>query len=104
MNIFIFGPSCSGKSSLSQFLYSQLGDDWIHLDRDDLIEKEGILDENADKEIDNRLEAKSKFIIDAQIPWRDKKTGELYFLVFPPLKTLTDRDEKRTKDLLRDFL
>jgi len=101
MNIFIFGPSCSGKSSLAQFLHSQLGEDWIYLDRDDLIEKENIPEEHADKEIDNRLEFKSKFIVDAQIPWRDKKIGELYFLVFPPLEILIHRDEKRTKDLLR---
>ena len=101
MNIFIFGPSCSGKSSLSQFLYEQLGEKWTYLDRDDLIEKENVPEEHADKEIDNRLESKSKFIVDAQIPWRDKKIGELYFLVFPPLEILIHRDEKRTKDLLR---
>lgn len=100
MNVFIFGPSCSGKSSLSKTLQESLGDEWTYLDRDDLTQKEGIKEEDADEVIDQRLG--NRFIIDAQIPWREKKAGEFYFLIFPPLEELLKRDALRTKNLNRE--
>lgn len=56
--------------------------------------------------IDSVLEAKIKalahnVIIDAQVPWREKREGELYFSIQPPLNVLLDRDQLRTQHLNR---
>ncbi|MCP5504076.1 MAG: hypothetical protein H7A41_02870 [Chlamydiales bacterium] len=101
MNIFIFGASCSGKSTLSAALHETLGSDWTYLDRDDLIDKEGFKEEAVDTEIERRITEKSYCIIDAQTPWRERKEGELYFRISPPLDVLLHRDALRTKQLKR---
>ena len=67
--IYVFGPSCSGKSSLAQALQEDLGNDWSYLDRDDLIEQKLCSEEDADKFLEAKItKNKNKWIIDTQIP------------------------------------
>jgi chloramphenicol 3-O-phosphotransferase len=100
--VYIFGPSCSGKSTLGQALQQQLGDQWTYLDRDQLIENGLCIESAADKTLEEKIQAVSnKVIIDAQIPWRAKKKEEVYCLLLPPLKTLLERDALRTEYLKR---
>jgi adenylate kinase family enzyme len=100
MAIYIFGASCSGKSTLSKALQKSLGNEWIRIDRDDLIEQEAYSD--ADAVLEEKIQLiKDKIIIDAQIPWRKKRVGEFYFFVLPPLQTLLERDAVRTMRLKR---
>ncbi len=101
--IFVFGASCSGKSSLCEMLMNRLGREWTYIDRDAIVD-EGVPEEKANQEIEGRIGKVGKFIVDAQIPWREKGKGERYFLVHPPLKELLKRDEKRTERLGRDEL
>lgn len=100
--IFLFGPSCSGKSTLGKALQNTLGSEWTYLDRDDLIEQQVCTDSTADKALEERMESiKNKVIIDAQIPWRERRASEFYFLVLPPLEVLLKRDAERTRRLQR---
>lgn len=104
--LFIFGPSCGGKSTLAKALFQQLGPSWTYLDRDQLIEDGLCIEEKADEMIENSiLSFQSKdqhIVIDTQIPWRAQKSkGELYVLVFAPLSELFARDLKRTIQLHR---
>lgn len=100
--IFVFGPSCSGKSTLAQALQRNLGSEWTYIDRDDIIEQNVCTESTADQTLEERIKAiKSKIIIDAQIPWREKQKGEFYFMVLPPLEVLLKRDAKRTIKLNR---
>ena len=102
MHLFIFGPSCSGKSTLALALKNSLGEDWRSIDRDDLIEQNICTEDKANQTIDGRIASlKANTIIDAQIPWRDKKEGEFYFVVLPPLAVLLGRDSNRTQRLKR---
>ena len=101
MNIFIFGPSCSGKSTLAKDLKERMEESWSVLDRDDLVQKEWIQEAKANEEVDRRLEGQTRMIVDAQVPWRDKKAGELFFLVYPSLDVLLERDAARTGRLKR---
>ena len=95
--IFLFGPSCSGKSTLGQALQKNLGSAWTYIDRDDLIEQKACIESTADRTLEERIQAiKGKIIIDAQIPWREKHKGEFYFMVLPPLEVLLKRDAERT--------
>ncbi len=94
--IFIFGPSCSGKSTLAQALEKKWGPKWTRIDRDVLIESRECSDIDANAMLDQKIRMiKEKIIVDAQIPWREKQKGECYFLVLPPLEILIQRDEKR---------
>lgn len=100
--IFLFGPSCSGKSTLGQALYENLGSEWTYIDRDDLIEKNVCTESTADRTLEKRIQSiKDKIIIDAQIPWREKQKDEFYFMVLPPLEVLLKRDAERTIKLKR---
>ncbi len=100
--IFLFGPSCSGKSTLGQALQKDLGGDWIYIDRDDLIEQNVCSESTADRTLEQRIQSiKGKIIIDTQIPWREKQKGEFYFMVLPPLEILLKRDAERTVKLQR---
>jgi adenylate kinase family enzyme len=100
--IFLFGPSCSGKSTLGKALQSNLGSEWTYLDRDDLIEQNVCTDLTANKTLEERIQSvKNKIIIDAQIPWRERREGEFYFMVLPPLEVLLARDAARTITLQR---
>jgi len=104
--LFVFGPSCGGKSTLSKALVQQLGPSWTYLDRDRLIENGLCIEENADEMIEERiLSFQSKdqnVVVDAQIPWRAQKNkDELYVLVYAPLAELLSRDAKRTARLRR---
>ena len=102
MNIYIFGPSCSGKSTLAKTLQQRLGDQWTYLDRDQLIESGLCPESAADTTLEERIQAvKTRVIIDAQIPWKEKKEEEIYCLLLPPLGTLLERDAQRTKALNR---
>lgn len=85
--IFLFGPSCSGKSTLAKALHNHFGNEWTYIDRDDLIEQNLCTDLTADATLEERIRSiKNKVIIDAQIPWRKKREGEFYFRVLPPSK------------------
>ncbi|MBP7074349.1 MAG: AAA family ATPase [Rhabdochlamydiaceae bacterium] len=96
IRIFIFGPSCSGKSTLAEALQKKWGPNWTRIDRDDLSEAGCYSEMEANALLDQKIQTiKDNFIIDAQIPWREKKEGECYFLVLPPLGVLIQRDEKR---------
>ena len=99
--VCIFGPSCSGKSTLAQALSKELA--WTYIDRDGLIETNLCTDDTANALIDKKIgELKSRIVIDAQLPWRVKKERELFCLVLPPIEILLERDAKRTINLSRD--
>lgn len=96
--IYIFGPSCSGKSTLAKHLQKSLGTSWSYIDRDELECDES----KADQALDEKIQAvKDKVIVDAQIPWREKAKKEVYCLLLPPLETLLERDAQRTERLRR---
>lgn len=100
--IYLFGASCSGKSTLGQALLSHLGNQWTYVDRDDLIDQGLCSDTTADVTLEAKIQQiRNRVIVDAQIPWKKKEKGELYFLVLPPLQTLLDRDTQRTSELQR---
>lgn len=100
--IFLFGPSCSGKSTLGKVLQMNFGDKWTYIDRDDLIEQNLCTDSTADKTLEERIQLiKNNIIVDAQIPWREKMMGEFYFMILPPLEVLLKRDSDRTNKLQR---
>lgn len=100
--IYIFGASCSGKSSLAQALHKKLGNEWTYLDRDLFIETGTCTDDTANAFLDLKIgEIKSRVIVDAQIPWKIKEKGDLYLLMHPPLNVLLERDSVRTANLQR---
>jgi len=99
--IFVFGPSCSGKSTLGKALQKSLGGEWTYVDRDDLIEQNVCTESTANTTLDDRIRSINNIIIDAQIPWREKRKGELYCMVLPPLEVLLKRDTERTVELRR---
>ncbi len=103
--LFVFGPSCGGKSTLSKALVQQLGPSWTYLDRDLLIEEGLCIEEKADQLIEESIlffQSKDQHVVvDAQIPWRVQKKDELYVLVYAPLPELLIRDSKRTVQLHR---
>ncbi len=103
--IFLFGASCSGKSTVGKALQHRLGNDWTYIDRDELIESELATDSTANALLDEKIQRIGKHsIIDAQIPWREKKAGELYFLILPPLSILLERDAVRNLRLKRSII
>lgn len=98
--LFIFGPSCGGKSTLSKALIKELGPTWTYLDRDTLV------DETANQMIESVIpffqEHNQNLIIDAQVPWRKAhQENEWYVLVYAPLENLLERDDTRTLRLNR---
>jgi adenylate kinase family enzyme len=100
--VYVFGPSCSGKSTLTKALQSDLGDSWKVIDRDDLIEQGICTELTANSLLETKVtELHKQVIIDAQIPWRKKKLNEFYFLILPPLEILLERDTQRTARLNR---
>lgn len=92
--LFIFGPSCGGKSTLSQALAEHLG--WIYLDRDLLIEDGLCKEEQADQALEEHIALHRHVVVDAQVPWRAPREDELYVLVHAPLEVLLERDALRT--------
>jgi hypothetical protein len=100
--IFLFGPSCSGKSTLGKDLQTHLGSEWRYVDRDELIENRLCTDATADEALEWRIQhIRENIIVDAQIPWRPPRKYEFYFMVFPPLEILLKRDAERTIKLQR---
>ncbi|MBA2369905.1 MAG: hypothetical protein H0V82_12945 [Candidatus Protochlamydia sp.] len=100
--IFLFGPSCSGKSTLSIALQESLGNEWTYIDRDELIEQNVCTVSAADRTLEEKIKLmKGKIIIDAQVPWKEKQKGEFYFMILPPLEVLLKRDVERTINLKR---
>lgn len=100
--IYLFGPSCSGKSTLGIALHENLGSQWTYIDRDDLVERDLCTDSTANTLLDQKVQLiRNRVIIDAQIPWREKREGERYFLILPPLQTLLERDANRALLLKR---
>ncbi|MFI5334985.1 MAG: hypothetical protein ACHQT8_07510 [Chlamydiales bacterium] len=101
--VFLFGPSCAGKSTLGKALQESLGSQWHYIDRDDLVEQGVCPEKQANDELEARICGLSrKIIIDAQIPWRKKREEERYFLILPPLAILLERDALRTQELERN--
>ncbi len=99
--VFVFGPSCGGKSTFSKALVRELGPSWHYLDRDQLIEEGLCVEEAADAYIDQTIDTfrstNQHLIIDAQIPWRaPQKEDELTILIHAPLEELLSRDARRT--------
>ncbi len=100
--IYIFGASCSGKSSLAQALHTKLGNEWTYLDRDLFIETGTCADGTANAFLDIKIrEMTNRVIVDAQIPWKSKEKGDLYLLVHAPLDVLLQRNSIRTANLQR---
>lgn len=100
--IFVFGPSCGGKSTLAEALKTRLGDGWTYVERDALVDKEGYEEERVDAELDRRIkQIGCKMVIDADTPWRKKQEGEYYFLVHAPLSILQERVEMRIATIER---
>lgn len=100
----IYGPSCSGKSSLCQALKETFQEQAIYIDRDDLLEKEKIEESEVDKEIDRRIDRLKRsyfLLIDAQIPWRQKKEEEIYIALLPPIEVLRFRNQIRNERMGR---
>jgi AAA domain len=106
--IIVFGPSCSGKSTLSKKIAQQLGDKWHLLDRDDLIES-GSLDEDdlvGFADFINKMAQTSCVVIDTNSYTQDffkalKPETKLRVAVYAPIATLLARDELRTQRLAR---
>lgn len=103
--LFIFGPSCGGKSTLSKALVERLGPSWIYLDRDQWIEDGLCTEEKADQAIEEELlllaSKNEHVVVDAQVPWRaPQKENELFVLVYAPLSELLARDEKEQCDCI----
>ncbi len=104
--IFVFGPSCGGKSTLSKALIQELGLSWSYLDCDELIENNCCTEEGADELIEKTIlsfqSQNRNLIVDTQIPWRRaNQENELYVLVYAPLPKLLERDAKRAALLQR---
>jgi adenylate kinase family enzyme len=103
--LFVFGPSCGGKSTLFKALIKQLGPTWTYLDRDLLIENGLRIHEKADEMIEECIvsfQSKDQNdVVDAQIPCRAQNKDELYVLVYAPLGELFARDSRRTIRLNR---
>jgi hypothetical protein len=74
-----------------------LGSRWTYIDRDVLIEQGVCAEAKSDITLEERIDSiKSRVIIDAQVLWREKRKGVLYFLVLPLLELLLQRDAERT--------
>lgn len=106
--LFIFGPSCGGKSTLSKALIEQLGPSWVYLDRDLLIEDGLSTEEEADEKLDQTIAYLQSndlnVLVDTQIPWRPPRNGsKKYVLVYAPLPELIARDLHRTQKLKRSI-
>lgn len=106
--LFIFGPSCGGKSTLSKVLIEQLDPSWVYLDRDLLIEDGLSSEEEADEKLDQTIAYLQSndlnVLVDTQIPWRPPRNGsEKYVLVYAPLPELIARDLRRTEKLKRSI-
>lgn len=104
--LFIFGPSCGGKSTLSKALIERLGPSWVCVDRDLLIEDGLCSEEEADEKLDQTIAYLQSnnldVLVDTQIPWRPPRNGtEKYVLVYAPLPELIARDLRRTQKLER---
>lgn len=99
-SVFIFGPSCSGKSALGQALQKSMGPSWTYIDRDVLIESKTCMENNADATLERKIqEIGKRVIVNAQIPWRKKGQREFYCLRLPLLQTLLEGDANRAKVL-----
>lgn len=113
--VYLFGPSCGGKSTLGKALESKLGSRCVYIDRDDLIENGDCDESKADIFLEQKINfikdgrsssegiaaSRKIIIVDTQIPYKEKQEGEVYVLVQPPLDVLLARDEERTKTLKR---
>jgi len=100
--IYLFGPSCSGKSTLGEALQQRLGEPWIYLDRDNSLTVASAFESTADQTLEEKIQAiGSQIIVDAQIPWAEKTKEAIYCLLLPRLEILCKRDAQRTELLNR---
>jgi cytidylate kinase len=106
--IIVFGPSCSGKSTLSKKIARNLGQEWLVIDRDDLIEK-GSLDPYDLKSFADYINKHIKvtsLVIDTNLYTTEfynsiQADSKLRVLVFAPLARLIERDDLRNQRLQR---
>lgn len=106
--IIVFGPSCSGKSTLSKRIARNLGHEWHVIDRDDLIES-GLLDSDDLRSFAvylNEQLKKSSLVIDTNFYNDEFFTAldagyKLRVLVYAPLARLIERDDLRNQRLQR---
>lgn len=106
--IIVFGPSCSGKSTLAKKIARNLGHEWLVIDRDDLIEK-GSLDPYDLKTFADYINMQIKvtsLVIDTNLYTTEffnsiKADNKLRVLVYAPLARLIERDDLRNKRLQR---
>lgn len=104
----VFGPSCSGKSTLSKKIACNLGQEWLVIDRDDLIEK-GSLDPYDLKSFADYINKQIKvtsLVIDTNLYTTEfynsiQADRKLRVLVYAPLARLIERDDFRNQRLQR---
>lgn len=106
--IIVFGPSCSGKSTLSKRIARNLGSEWRVVDRDDLIEEGRLGDYDLVGFADyiNMQTKRSPLVIDTNLYTEDffetlKLDCKLRVLVYAPFSKLLERDELRNQRLQR---
>lgn len=104
--IIVFGPSCSGKSSFSERLARNLGQGWNVIDRDILIENNGLnaYDLSAFADYINIQIQSFSLVIDTNFYTEDffnliKADQKLRILAYASLSKLLERDEFRTQRL-----
>lgn len=106
--LIVFGPSCSGKSTLSRKLCRRFDAGWCHIDRDDLVDS-GIIGEHDlagfAAFINKRLETHS-IVVDTNAYSQEffeaiKAKQKIRILVYNPLEQLLARDASRTLHLKR---
>lgn len=95
--IFVFGPSCSGKTTLAEALQNKLGKEWVYVHRDVLIRTGKCSPENAEALMESMAAKHPHVIVDARFPWRSKHWDEVYVLLMPPLATLLARSLQRNE-------
>lgn len=112
--IFVYGSSCSGKSTLSTALARELSSLWRVIDRDDVIDQcqdEERADDFLLEAIQAAFEQGVSVIVDTQVPPQFAQNMQLYeplfVFVYANLPTLIRRDEHRSdiknRPLMRNY-
>ncbi len=106
--IIVFGPSCSGKSTLSRKICVRLDSGWEHIDRDDLIDDNVIGSQDlaaCAAHINKRLQTTS-VVVDTNLYSQEffdqiKAHQKIAILIYNPLQKLLERDVLRTQKFNR---
>ena len=110
--VVVYGSSCAGKSSLTKAVTKALGDPWVSIDIDDVVEREkeraivaaADIDEMADQlfcvEVQQAHASGHKVVADVHSPEHilDVFAGynPVLVYVYAPLAAIVERDVKRT--------